>query len=71
MSTRKEFQDYLLRLRPEWARACACGEQILDYLDQFELVSGTRLSVTSAPFTLRVPSAMAPAMIPTWPYMEL
>jgi len=34
------------------------------------MVSGTRLMVTSAPSTLRAPSATALAMVSMWPYME-
>jgi hypothetical protein len=37
VSTRKDFHDYLLRGRPEWAEASARAEQLLDYLDRFEL----------------------------------
>lgn len=36
MNTRRDFHDYLLRSRPEWDEASAHGEQLLDYLDQFE-----------------------------------
>ena len=36
MSSRKDFYDYLLHGRPDWAEAAARGEQLLDYLDVIE-----------------------------------